>query len=222
MILENYGKIFTVAPRSAVLSIFPHRRNPEISARLFEAFEHQSLEPDALANSPSTLSVVLNQDMIDSASHALFEPFTFSAYQTPEDWKLAQLGKEKLYKEVVASYQEKKPKVYGLEALRRAAPGPDQIEQHQDHSCGSLFSGIRPPQHASHLSCHRSLPSRREKNPGLLPSCLTKRSLRTGDQENRSSGGFSRNPFGEHFFDERPSFRRSVRHCERADGVPGA
>jgi len=115
LITETYGKIFTVNPRSAVLSVFPHRRNPEISARLFEAFEHQSLEPDALASSPSTISVVLKQDLIDSASHALFEPFTFSAYQTPEDWKLAQEGKEKLYKEVVATYQEKKPKVYGLE-----------------------------------------------------------------------------------------------------------
>lgn len=117
LILENYGKIFTVVPRSAVLSVFPHRRNPEISARLFEAFEQQRLEPDALANSPSTISVVLKQDLIDSASHALFEPFTFSAYQTPQDWKLAQEGKEKLYKEVVASYQEKKPKVYGLEVF---------------------------------------------------------------------------------------------------------
>jgi aspartokinase len=115
LILKKYGKIFTAAPRSAVLSVFPHRRNPEISARLFEAFEQQSLEPDALANSPSTISVVLKQESIDSASHALFEPFTFSAYQTPEDWKLAQQGKEKLYKEVVASYQEQKPKIYGLE-----------------------------------------------------------------------------------------------------------
>ena len=115
LILEQYGRIFTLHPRSAVLSVFPHRRNPEISARLFEAFEQQSLEPDALANSPSTISVVLKQDLIDSASHALFEPFTFSAYQTPEDWKLAQEGKEKLYKEVVATYQERKPKVYGLE-----------------------------------------------------------------------------------------------------------
>ena len=115
LILESYGKIFTVAPRSAVLSVFPHRRNPEISARLFEAFEQQKVEPDALANSPSTISVVLKQELIDSASEALFAPFTFSAYQTPRDWKLAQEGKEKLYKEVVASYQEKKPKVYGLE-----------------------------------------------------------------------------------------------------------
>jgi len=115
LILEKFGKIFTLHSGSAVLSVFPHRRNPEISARLFEAFEQQSLEPDALANSPSTISVVLKQELIESASHALFEPFTFSAYQTPQDWKLAQEGKERLYKEVVATYQEKKPKVYGLE-----------------------------------------------------------------------------------------------------------
>ncbi|MCP4667223.1 MAG: hypothetical protein GY849_12750, partial [Deltaproteobacteria bacterium] len=49
------------------------------------------------------------------ASSALFGPFSFSAYRTPEDWKLAQKGKEQLYKEVVASYQEQRPKVYGLE-----------------------------------------------------------------------------------------------------------
>jgi len=36
-----------------------------------------------------------------------FEPFTFSAYQTPDDWKLAQEGKEQLYKEVVATIRRK-------------------------------------------------------------------------------------------------------------------
>jgi aspartokinase len=46
-------------------------------------------------------------------------PFQFSAYRTPEDWRLAQEGKEQLYKEVVASYQEKRPKVYGLECYER-------------------------------------------------------------------------------------------------------
>lgn len=52
--------------------------------------------------------------MIKKASNALFGPFSFSAYRTPADWKLAQTGKEQLYREVVASYQEKRPKVYGL------------------------------------------------------------------------------------------------------------
>ncbi len=142
LITEKYGKIFTVASRSAVLSVFPHRRNPEISARLFEAFEQQSLEPDALANSPSTISVVLKQDLIESASHALFEPFTFSAYQTPEDWKLAQQGKEKLYKEVVATYQEKKPKVYGLEVYEGQHMVQIKLNRAKITHVGASFRGF--------------------------------------------------------------------------------
>jgi aspartokinase len=142
LLQEKYGNIFAVAPRSAVLSVFPHRRNPEISARLFEAFEHQSLEPDALANSPSTISIVLKQDLIDSASHALFEPFTFSAYQTPQDWKLAQQGKEKLYKEVVASYQEKNPKVYGLEFYEGQHLFHIKMNRTRISSVGASFRGF--------------------------------------------------------------------------------
>ncbi len=110
-----FGKIFTHASESAILSIFPHKNNPEITGSLFEVFHQEKIEPDAYANSPSAISVVLRRGMISSASNALFEPFRFSAYRTPADWTLAQKGKEQLYKEVVASYQEKKPKTYGLE-----------------------------------------------------------------------------------------------------------
>jgi aspartokinase len=72
-------------------------------------------QPIAFANSPSAISAALSEDVINEATNALFDPFEFGPYRTPADWKLAQKGKEKLYKEVVASYQEKKPKVYGLE-----------------------------------------------------------------------------------------------------------
>ena len=104
---------------SVILSIFPHKNNPEITGNLFDAFGQEGVEPDALANSPSAISVVLKDAFLSRASSALFEPFSFSAYRTPADWKLAQKGKEKLYKEVVASYQEKRPKVYGLEYQER-------------------------------------------------------------------------------------------------------
>ena len=115
VLADHFGNIFFATPKSAVLSIFPHRKNPEITGKLFEVFDQQGLEPDALANSPSTISVVIKEEILARASDALFEPFSFGAYRTPEDWKLAQKGKERLYKEVVASYQEQRPKVYGLE-----------------------------------------------------------------------------------------------------------
>jgi aspartokinase len=102
-------------PHSTILSIFPHQKNPEITGSLFEAFGREGVNTNALANSPSAISIILNENVLNKASSALFGPFSFSAYRTPADWKLAQKGKEQLYKEVVASFQEQRPKVYGLE-----------------------------------------------------------------------------------------------------------
>ena len=114
LIEVTFGNIFKVSPRKAILSLFPHKNNPAVTGTLFETLTEQGFAPEALANSPSAVSVVLKEEFLHQASDALFGPFNFSAYRTPSDWKLAQKGKEQLYKEVVASYQEKRPKVYGL------------------------------------------------------------------------------------------------------------
>jgi aspartokinase len=114
-IQAEFGPIFANASESAILSIFPHKSDPTITGSLLEVFEQEGIDPDGYANSPSAISVVLKRGIVKRASNALFGPFSFSAYRTPADWKLAQKGKEQLYKEVVASYQEKRPKVYGLE-----------------------------------------------------------------------------------------------------------
>lgn len=111
---QEFGSVFTNASQSAVLSLFPHKSDPTITGSLLEIFDQEGIDPDGYANSPSAISVVLKRGIIKKASNALFGPFKFSAYRTPADWKLAQKGKEQLYKEVVASYQEKRPKVYGL------------------------------------------------------------------------------------------------------------
>ncbi|MGD8230238.1 MAG: hypothetical protein PVI20_20870 [Desulfobacteraceae bacterium] len=115
LIDQKFGKIWTNAAESAVLSIFPHKSDPTITGSLLEVFDREGIDPDGYANSPSAISTVLRRGLIKRASNALFGPFRFSAYRTPADWKMAQRGKEQLYKEVVASYQEKRPKVYGLE-----------------------------------------------------------------------------------------------------------
>ena len=116
LLIENsLGKSIKSASDRAVLSIFPHKRNPEITGSLLEALDQDVLELEGFANSPSAISIVLQAEQLSIASDALFEPFSFSAYRTPSDWKLAQKGKEQLYKEVVATYQEQRPKVYGLE-----------------------------------------------------------------------------------------------------------
>jgi aspartokinase len=121
-LLENHFNEtrFTTAP-SAILSVFPHRTDPLITGELLEAFGREDVHPWAMAHSNAAVSAVLRRDLVHKATGALFGSFHFSAYRTPADWKLAQKGKETLYREVVASYQEKKPKVYGLEWRERQA-----------------------------------------------------------------------------------------------------
>ena len=113
-LLRETGTKAVHDPKSVILSIFPHKNDPEITGGLLSALGKEGEGPKAWANSPSAISIVMKEDHLNTASAALFGPFSFSAYRTPEDWKLAQKGKEKLYKEVVASYQEKQPKIYGL------------------------------------------------------------------------------------------------------------
>jgi aspartokinase len=115
LIDENFGGITQETASGAVLSLFPHKSDPEITAALLNVFGKEGIEPNALAYSNSAISAVLRGEIIDKATQSLFGPFSFSAYRTPADWKLAQKGKEQLFKEVVASYQEKQPKVYALE-----------------------------------------------------------------------------------------------------------
>ena len=101
--------------KSGIISLFPHRNDPAVTGSLFHVLDMTGIAPEALAYSNSSISVVLQEGALETTTSALFEPFQFSAYRTPADWKLAQKGKEQLFKEIVASYQEKKPKVYSLE-----------------------------------------------------------------------------------------------------------
>lgn len=101
--------------KGAILSLFPHRNDPHIAAALLQAFGEKNIPFHALAHSQSAISAVLRESALNKAAGALFEPFRFGAYRTPADWKLAQKGKEELHKEIVASYQEMRPRVYCLE-----------------------------------------------------------------------------------------------------------
>ena len=114
----NSGRIGSRNIRTSegsILSVFPHRKSPEITGVILEIFGDKGFKPGAFACSSSAISMFLVDSVIEKAAGDLFESLNFTAYQTPQDWKLAQKGKEKLFKEVVASYQEKKPKVYFLE-----------------------------------------------------------------------------------------------------------
>ena len=156
LIQESCGTIPDEAA-SVILSIFPHRSDPTIAARLLRLFHQEGLALGAVGNSPSAISIVLNEGLLSEASSALFEVFQFSAYRTPSDWKLAQRGKENLYKEVVASYQEQRPKTYGLEiadqhdfvsarlADGNLAPFGTTLHACSQHGLNLAFLSLGPP-----------------------------------------------------------------------------
>jgi aspartokinase len=111
---HRFGEIIYRCRRCAILSLFPHQGNPRVAAALFESFGRAGFPVQGMANSPSAISVILMEEDLERISRVLFRAFTFKTYRTPEEWSAAQKGKEALYKEVVASYQEKRPKVYGV------------------------------------------------------------------------------------------------------------
>ncbi|MBW2029514.1 MAG: hypothetical protein JRH06_13045 [Deltaproteobacteria bacterium] len=98
-----------------VLSLFPHRSDPGIAGTTIWVLERENLRFHAMANSPSAISLLLQEECLAGVSNAFVHAFDFPPECAPVDWNLAQKGKEQIYKEVVASYQEKQPKVYGLE-----------------------------------------------------------------------------------------------------------
>jgi aspartokinase len=139
---NKFTNIHISAVNGAVLSLFPHKSDPGIASSLFEVFEESRLSEFALANSYSAISALLDNKFAERVATGLFKPFNFSAFRTPSDWRLAQKGKEDLYKEVVASYQEKKPKVYvlqwqeGLELLHL------RLERDKKGAIRSLFTRL--------------------------------------------------------------------------------
>jgi len=142
LISETLGKRPHQQSNAAILSIFPHRKKPAVTGALFETFAHEGIHPEAMAHSPSAISAVLEEHLLIQASSALFGPFSFGAYRTPADWKLAQQGKEKLYKEVVATYQEKHPKIYGLEYQDHQELLHISLEASNMSTLGAAFQGV--------------------------------------------------------------------------------
>ena len=169
LIEKEFGKINLTTTECAVLSIFPHRSKPDIIGSLLDVLGKVGKQPIAFANSPSAISAVLSKDVINEATSALFGPFQFGPYRTPADWKLAQKGKEKLYREVVASYQEKKPKVYGLEWQDKQELIHVKLDSSNLSSMGTVFKDFS--RLGLILTFLISRPSK-EKGKGNLFFCL--------------------------------------------------
>ena len=98
---------------AVVLSVFPHRNNPEIAGKVLDIYNHNNPEEIILVNSFSAISIMCSRKILKQSMKFFFDQFQFK--RPVEDWTRVYREKEHICREVIASYQEKRPKVYFLE-----------------------------------------------------------------------------------------------------------
>jgi len=101
-------------PGTAIISIFPHGKHPEIIGNFIRSLARARVMIHGLASSPSAISAVVASQKGKAVVRQLFRDFHFSAFQSPEEFFGAQSPPEELVHKVVAEYQEKTIKVYWI------------------------------------------------------------------------------------------------------------
>ena len=136
---------------AVVLSVFPHRNNPEIVGKVLQIYEHNDPEEIILVNSFSAISIICSKKILKQSMKFFFEHFQFK--RPIEDWTRVYREKEHICKEVIASYQEKRPKVYFLEY--RDHQSLIYLELNSDHAgkyVGNLLPSINKDTSVTYLA----------------------------------------------------------------------
>ncbi len=99
---------------TAVIAVYPHEKRPQILGTFIHSLARARVILQGLASSPSAVSVVLSSRRVKAAVQQLFEHFYFPAFASPQEFFDAQPPPAELVQQVVATYQEKVIKVYGI------------------------------------------------------------------------------------------------------------
>ena len=98
----------------SILSVFPHAQRLDIFGRLLVAMVEDGVEVQGLASSPSAVAAVVSGPTVDRGLDTIFRCFEFSSYATVADWRARLQGPDRLEQEIIASYEEKFIKIYGV------------------------------------------------------------------------------------------------------------
>jgi len=77
---------FTGVPGAVILSLFPHRNDLEIVGSVLGALEGQDLQVHSMANSPSTISLVIQEECFTGPCLALSRTLDFPSPTSPLEW----------------------------------------------------------------------------------------------------------------------------------------
>jgi hypothetical protein len=110
---------FQLQPDTVIMAVYPHNKRPDIIGAFIRSLARSRSIIYGLASSPSAISVILESRRKVRVATQLFQDFQFSSVATVEEFFAAQEIPEEYVRKVVATYQEKKIKVYWI------VPQPD-------------------------------------------------------------------------------------------------
>jgi hypothetical protein len=129
---------FQLQPDTVIMAVYPHDKRPEIIGAFIRSLARSRSIVYGLASSPSAITGILESRRKVRAATQLFRDFQFSSVATVEEFFAAQEIPEEYVRKVVATYQEKKIKVYwivpqpDLDLWAVSIPTPDVLEEVAD------------------------------------------------------------------------------------------
>ncbi|MBM4284162.1 MAG: hypothetical protein FJ128_02780 [Deltaproteobacteria bacterium] len=112
--LHQGAAAFRLLAGTCIISLFPHDRRPDLMGAFCLSLSRAGVMLRGLASSPAAIAAVISLRAKQKAIAALFEDFEFRAYRSPEEFAVVLHPPEAAVREVVASYQEKAPRIYTL------------------------------------------------------------------------------------------------------------
>ena len=112
--LAGQDDAFRLQPDTAIMAVYPHDKRPEVIGTFIRSLARSKSILYGLASSPSAITGVVEARREVKIATQLFEDFQFSSFATAEEFFAAQEIPEEYHRKVVATYQEKKIKVYWI------------------------------------------------------------------------------------------------------------
>jgi len=117
--LASQEDTFLLQPNTAIMAVYPHDKRPEVIGTFIRSLARSKSVLYGLASSPSAITGIVEARREVKVATQLFKDFQFSSFANVEEFFAAQEIPEEYHRKVVATYQEKKIKVYWI------VPQPD-------------------------------------------------------------------------------------------------
>ncbi len=112
--LASQEDTFRLQPDTAIMAVYPHNKRPDIIGAFIRSLARSKSVVYGLASSPSAITGILESRRKVKVVQQLFQDFEFSSFATVEEFFAAQEIPEEYVRKVVATYQEKRIKVYWI------------------------------------------------------------------------------------------------------------